>query len=96
MVLVISDRMREALLGKLLPLLVGASAQQLAAIYRFLTGQSLPHLQAAVADIETMPTAGNGSVPNGARTGSRYQFHRKGRRWEIVFEIGRASCRERV
>jgi hypothetical protein len=80
--------MREALLGKLLPLLVGASAQQLAAIYRFLTGQSLPHLQAAVADIETMPTAGNGSVPTGARTGSSYQFHRKGRRWEIVFDGG--------
>ena len=80
--------MREALLGKLLPLLVGASSQQLADIYGFLTGQPLPRLQAGDASIGTMPIAGSGSVPTGARTGPRYQFHRKGGLWEIVFDGG--------
>jgi hypothetical protein len=40
--------MRDALLGKLLPLLLGASSEQLASIYRFLTGQPFPEPQQEV------------------------------------------------
>ena len=84
----IPDRMRDELLGKLLPLLVKATPGDLAAIHRFLTRQPLPGPQ----------QAGPGPAPGrearlsraGTRARSAHVFRRKGRLWEVIFADGQS------
>ena len=82
--------MREALLGKLLLLLSRATLEELAAIYRFVTGQPLPESQPGI--VRTLPESvqADGSSEAGTQGRPAYVFRRAGRHWEVVCGGGRA------
>ena len=80
--------MREALLGKLVLLLSGKTPEELAAIYRFATGQPLPESQRGIARTLPEPVLADGPSQGGTVAGSRYGFRKKGDFWEVIFNGG--------
>jgi hypothetical protein len=82
--------MREALLGKLLLLLSRATPEELAAIYRFVTGQPLPESQPGIGRTLPEPVLADGSSQAGTQGGPACVFRRVGRHWEVVCGGGRA------
>jgi hypothetical protein len=80
--------MREALLGKLVLVLSGATPEELAAIYRFATGQPLESAECGVRSAELKRGRADGSSPAGAKGGRAYVFRWTGRDWEVVFGGG--------
>jgi hypothetical protein len=82
----IPERMRDVLLGKLLPLLVKATPGDLAAIHRFLTRQPLPGPQQVAPGPAPVREARVSRA--GTRARSAHVFCRKGRLWEVVFADG--------
>jgi hypothetical protein len=94
--------MREALLGKLVLVLSRATSEELAAIYRFATGESLESAECGVrsaelkggsaecgvrsAELKRGPA--DGSSEAGAERKSLYVFRWTGRDWKVVFGGG--------
>jgi len=76
--------MKEALLGKLVMVLSRATPEELAATYRFATGEPLP--DAKMNAEGRMQSAEYGSRPGG---GPAYVFRWTGRDWQVVFDGGR-------
>jgi hypothetical protein len=80
--------MREALLGRLLLLLAQAPLEQLAAVYRLLTGQPLPEPQREGPRIVPEPALAVASSDPGTERASAYVFRRACRAWKAVFAGG--------
>jgi len=81
---------REALLGMLVLVLSRATLEELAAVYRFATGERLPEPQQGSPGPLPGRAVAEGSSPVGAESGAAYVFRWTGRDWEVVFGGGRA------
>ena len=82
--------MREALLGKLVLVLSRATPQELAAIYRFATGEPLPDRELDARICQQKGGPADGTAEAGAESKSPYLFRWTGRDWEVVLGGGRA------
>ena len=82
--------MREILLGKLLLLLSRATPEELAALYRFATGEPLLDTGSGAPVSQSKRGPGDGSPQAGTQGGRAYVFRRVGRRWEVVCDGSRA------
>jgi len=82
--------MRESLLGKLVMVLSRATPEELAAIYRFATGEPLESAECGVRCAELKRGRADGSSAAGAKGGRAYVFRWTDRHWEVIFACGRA------
>ena len=82
--------MRESLLGKLVMVLSRATPEELAAIYRFATGEPLESAECGVRCVELKRGRADGSSTADAKGGRAYAFRWTGRHWEVIFAGGRA------
>ena len=82
--------MRETFPIRLLLRLLQATPEQLVAIERILDGPALPDREKGVPGSLASQHLEGGSLPGGGKAGSRWEFRRVGRHWEIVFGSGRA------
>ena len=80
--------MREALLGKLVMVLSRATPEELAAIYRFATGEPLESAECGVRCAELKRGRASGSSMAAAQAGRPYVFRWTGRHWEVIFAGG--------
>ena len=80
----------EALLGKLVLHLSRATPEELAATYRFVTGQSVPESQRRIGSALPEPVLADAPAQAGIRGGPAYVFRKRGRHWEVVCGGGRA------
>jgi hypothetical protein len=78
--------MREALLGKLVMVLSRATPEELAATYRFATGERLGSAECRMQNGECRK--GVPSSTAGANGGRDYSFRWTGRDWKVVFDGG--------
>jgi hypothetical protein len=76
--------MRDALLGKLVMVLSRATPEELAATYRFATGEPLERAECRMQNEECR----KGSSTAGAKGGGDYAFRFTGRDWKVVFDGG--------
>ena len=86
----LNERKREVLLGMLVLALSRATVEELAAVYRFVTGKPLPEPQQVSPRLLPGRPATEGSSPEGAEGGAACVFRWTGRDWEVVFGGGRA------
>ena len=80
--------MRESLLGKLVLVLSRATPEELAAVYRFATGEPLESAECGVQRAEWKRGRADGSSTAGAKGGRDYAFRFTGRDWKVVFDGG--------
>jgi hypothetical protein len=82
--------MIETLLGKLVLVLSRATPEELAAIYRFATGEGLESAECGVRNAESESGPGSGAAEGRVQGKRAYVFRWTGRDWEVVFGGGRA------
>jgi hypothetical protein len=80
--------MRESLLAKLVMVLSRATPEELAAVYRFATGEPLESAECGVRCAELKRGRASGSSTAAAKGGRAYVFRWTGRHWEVTFACG--------
>jgi hypothetical protein len=84
------ERMREALLGKLVLVLSRATVEELAVLYRFATRGPSGSAECAGRNAESEHGPVDGASPARTEGAPAYVFRWTGRDWEVVFGGGRA------